>query len=156
MEVCPVATRPHGGQTTAFQRSHGKQFVKLPAQKRANVDGLSTWSLLPYHGGVKATNGTLPALVGTGEFGMTTTTFGIVFLIGAALGLHFRVWILIPFAGLAIVGTALEEMWRGERVLSLILRIAFIITILQIGYFIGLLMDAVVDSRIVANKLSPP
>ncbi|HEY6331939.1 MAG TPA: hypothetical protein VI756_21605 [Blastocatellia bacterium] len=94
---------------------------------------------------------------------MTKTTFGIVFLIGAALGLRFRFWILIPAAGLAIVGTALEEMWRRESVPLLILTIAFIITILQIGYFVGLLIDAVVDSPIayrqkpdVAKKLSDP
>ena len=100
---------------------------------------------------------------GTGEFAMTTTTFGIIFLIGAALGLRFRVWILIPFIGLAIVGTALVESLRGDSIAFLILNVGLMVAILQIGYFFGLLMLAVVISLIArrqkpdgAEKLSLP
>jgi hypothetical protein len=102
-------------------------------------------------------------VIGTGEFAMTTTTFGISFLIGAALSLHFRVWILIPFSGLAIVGTALLESFHGYSILFLILTVGLILAILQIGYFAGLLMRAMIASPISrrqksgrAEKLSLP
>jgi hypothetical protein len=71
---------------------------------------------------------------------MTTTIFGIVFLIGAALGLRFRVWVLIPFTGLAIVGTTVVEISRGESIGFMLLTIGLIVTILEIGYFVGLLV----------------
>jgi hypothetical protein len=78
---------------------------------------------------------------------MTTTTFGIVFLIGAALSLRFSVWILIPFTALAIVGTALVESSRGDSIAFLILTVGLMVAILQIGYFVGLLMRAVIVSH---------
>jgi hypothetical protein len=85
---------------------------------------------------------------------MTTTTFGIVFLIGVALGLHFRVWILIPVTGLAVVGIALMESSRDDSIALLLLTIGLIVAILQIGYFVGLLMHAVIAS-LVARRQKP-
>ena len=83
---------------------------------------------------------------------MTTTTFGIVFLFGAALGLRFSVWILIPFTGLTIVGTALVESSHGDSITILICTVGLMVTILQIGYFVGLLVHTVIDSPIARQQ----
>jgi hypothetical protein len=112
------------------------------------------WSLAPYYGGVKATNGTLPGhpSLAQGNFAMTTTTFCIAFLNGAALGLRFSVWILIPFTGVAIVGTAWVESSHGDSIAALILAVGLMVAILQIGYFVGLLMHGVIASLIARRQ----
>jgi hypothetical protein len=85
---------------------------------------------------------------------MTTTTFGIVFLIGAALSLRFSVWILIPFTGLAIIGTAWVESSHGDSIAVLIVAVGLVVAILQIGYFVGLLMHGVIAS-LIARRQKP-
>ena len=77
---------------------------------------------------------------------MALTTFGIVFLAGATLSVRFRVLILFPAIGLAVVGTAAVGIADGDRVGVIMLTIALAAAALQIGYLSGLVTRAVLAS----------
>jgi hypothetical protein len=77
---------------------------------------------------------------------MTLTTFGIVFLVGATLTVRFKVLILLPAIGLAVVGTAVVGIAHGDRVGAVVLTIALTAAALQIGYAFGLVTRAVIAS----------
>jgi hypothetical protein len=77
---------------------------------------------------------------------MTLTTFGIVFLVGATLSVRFKILILLPAIGLAVVGTAVVGIAHGDRVGAVMLTIALTATALQVGYLFGLVTRAVIAS----------
>jgi hypothetical protein len=87
----------------------------------------------------------LTAVLPTG-YAMTLTTFGIVFVVGATLGLCFKVPILLPAIGLAAVGTAGVGSAHGGGIGTVMLTIAFVAAVLQIGYLFGLVIRAVIAS----------
>jgi hypothetical protein len=77
---------------------------------------------------------------------MALTTFGIAFLVGAALSQRFKVLILLPVIGLAVVGAAVVGIAHGDRVGAVMLTIALTATALQVGYVFGLHTRAVIAS----------
>jgi hypothetical protein len=77
---------------------------------------------------------------------MALTTFGVFFLTGAALSVRFRVLILFPAIGLAVIGTAAVGIGHGDHVGAVMLTIALVAAALQIGYFFGLITRAVIAS----------
>jgi hypothetical protein len=83
---------------------------------------------------------------------MTLTTFGIVFLIGAALSLRFKVLILPPAIGLTVVGTAGVGIAHGDRIGTVILTIALVAVAMQIGYLFGLVARAIAASPGVSER----
>jgi hypothetical protein len=72
---------------------------------------------------------------------MTLALIG--FLIGAALGMRFKVLIVIPAIGLALLGTAGVGIARGDSIGSVGLRMVLIATTLQLGYVAGVVLRAV-------------
>ena len=77
---------------------------------------------------------------------MALTTFGIAFLIGAALSLRFNVLILFPAIASAVVGTAVAGLAHGDSIGGVMLTIAITGAALQIGYLFGLVTRAVIAS----------
>jgi hypothetical protein len=71
------------------------------------------------------------------------STIGIGVLIGVALGLRFKVLILIPVIVLAIVGAAVAGVARGDQMLSVALTMVIVATALQVGYLGGIVIRAV-------------
>ena len=69
-------------------------------------------------------------------------TIGIGALIGAMLGLRFKVFILIPAVILAVVGVAGIEFARGDHAGSVPLAIILTATALQVSYLVGLIARA--------------
>jgi hypothetical protein len=80
------------------------------------------------------------------EHAMALTTFGIVFLIGAALSARFQVLILFPVIGFAVVATTVMGIAHGGPVGAVMLTIASVVTALQIGYLSGLVTRPVIAS----------
>jgi hypothetical protein len=77
---------------------------------------------------------------------MTLTIFGFFFVMGAALGLRFKVLILLPAIGLAAVGIAGVGIAHGDGVGTVMLTVAIVATALQMGYFFGLVMRPIIAS----------
>jgi hypothetical protein len=75
---------------------------------------------------------------------MALSTFAIVFLIGATLSVRFKVLILFPAFGLAVVGTAAVGIAHGDPIGAVMLTIASVAAALQIGYLSGLVTRAAI------------
>ena len=69
-------------------------------------------------------------------------TIGIGALIGAVLGLRFKVFILIPAIIVAAIGVAAIELARGDHAGSVPLTIILTATALQVGYLVGFIARA--------------
>jgi hypothetical protein len=82
----------------------------------------------------------------SGEYAMTLTTFGIIFLIGATLSARFEFLILLPAIGLAVVGTAVVGIAHGDLVGAVVSTIVLTAAALQIGYVFGVVTRAVIAS----------
>jgi hypothetical protein len=72
---------------------------------------------------------------------MTLAIIG--FLIGAALGTRFKVFIVIPAIGLALLGTAGIGIAHGDPIGSVALTMLLIAATLQLGYLAGVVLRAV-------------
>jgi hypothetical protein len=59
-------------------------------------------------------------------------------LLGAVLGLRFKVWILVPAIIFGLVATAVVGLLRGDDVWSIALIMVLVATSLQIGYFVAI------------------
>ena len=77
---------------------------------------------------------------------MTLTTFGIVFLVGATFSVRFKVLILLPAIGLAVVGIAVPGIAHGDSVGAVMLTTALVATAVQIGYLFGVVTREVTAS----------
>jgi hypothetical protein len=80
---------------------------------------------------------------------MTLAIIG--FLIGAALGTRFKVLIVIPAIGLALLGTAGVGIVHGDPIGSVGLTMVLIATTLQLGYLAGVVLRAVLVSVGMSN-----
>jgi hypothetical protein len=67
---------------------------------------------------------------------------GVSALIGMALGLRFKVFILIPTIILAGVSIAVIQAGRGDQASSIVVTIVLVVTTLQIGYLVGIIAHA--------------
>jgi hypothetical protein len=75
---------------------------------------------------------------------MALASFSIIFLIGAALGLRFKVLILLPAIGLATLATAAVGNAHGDRVATVMVAIVLVAAALQIGYLFGIVARATI------------
>ena len=71
------------------------------------------------------------------------------FLAGVALGLRYKVVILIPAIVLVMLFAMIVGIARGDRFLSLILAVAIPGAAIQIGYLAGAHIRAVVDDYLI-------
>jgi hypothetical protein len=76
----------------------------------------------------------------------------ICFLIGAALGMRFKILIVIPVIGLALLGTAAVGIANGSPIGSTMLIMVLVATTLQLGYLAGVV---IAQSRQPAPALGP-
>ena len=67
-------------------------------------------------------------------------------MVGAAVGLAFRLKILLPVLALLLVVSILFSLERGFDFLDTALTIMVVQTILQAGYFLGLVIRAVLTA----------
>ena len=67
-------------------------------------------------------------------------------IVGAAVGLAFRLKILLPVLALLLVVSVLFSLDRGFDFLDTALTIMAVQTILQAGYFLGLVIRAVLTA----------
>ena len=58
-------------------------------------------------------------------------------LVGATLGLRFKVLVLVPAVTLAMLGAAVVGITRGDRFLSVIVAMILFGTAVQVGYLAG-------------------
>jgi hypothetical protein len=77
-----------------------------------------------------------------------TMTIGVGALIGVALGLRFKVLVLIPTIVLAAVSTAVIQAARGYQASSIIVTIVLVATTLQIGYLVGIIAHAAIEKLV--------
>ena len=75
---------------------------------------------------------------------MTLTIIG--FLAGAVLALRFKVSILFPVIGLALLGAAAFGIGRGDRIASVALTMVLLGSALQIGYLAAIVTRALLAS----------
>jgi hypothetical protein len=71
---------------------------------------------------------------------------------GIALGQWFKILILVPVMGLALVGTIAAGIARADNVWSIALMAIAVVTALQIGYLVGIWLR----SFIVAARFARP
>jgi hypothetical protein len=71
---------------------------------------------------------------------------GLSALFGATLGLSFNVFVLIPAVIVAVLSAGLVELARGDQGGFVILTIVFVVTAIQIGYLIGSIAAAAIES----------
>jgi hypothetical protein len=71
---------------------------------------------------------------------------GLSALFGATLGLSFNVFVLIPAVIVAVFSAGLVELARGDQGGFVILTIVFVVTAIQIGYLIGSIAAAAIES----------
>jgi len=82
---------------------------------------------------------------------MALTIFGMFFLTGATLSVRFKVLILFPAIGLAVVSATAVGIGRGDHVGGVLLTIALVAATLQIGYLFGLIARAVIAGSVCPN-----
>ena len=75
-------------------------------------------------------------------------TIGISALIGVALGSRFNVFILIPTIILAAVCTAVIQAVCGDLALSVLVTTVLVVTMLQIGYLVGIIAHAAFEGHV--------
>jgi hypothetical protein len=75
-------------------------------------------------------------------------TIGISALFGAALGLRFNIFVLIPAFILAGISTAVIQVASGDQTGSVVLAIVLVAAALQIGYLVANIARAVVEGGI--------
>jgi hypothetical protein len=124
------------------RKSHTEHFADRGCQWAGTASG--------DHGSVRANNGTVtvtdhPSLAYWG-YAMALTTLGIVFVVGATLGVRFEVPILFPAICLAVVSTAVVGIAHGDSVGAVMLTTALVATAVQIGYLFGVVTREVTAS----------
>ncbi len=75
---------------------------------------------------------------------MTLTILCVVLLVGGALGLRFKVLILLPAIGVAAVGVGAVGIAHGHGIGNVMWTIIWVGTALQAGYLVGLAMRALI------------
>jgi hypothetical protein len=68
---------------------------------------------------------------------MTPVLAIITFLAGIALGLRYKVVVLIPAVVLVMLLAMIVGIARGDRVLSIVLATAIVGAVIQVGYLVG-------------------
>src|SRR5216684_9146850 len=84
--------------------------------------------------------------VGTREHTMTLEIVIILVLAGAALGLRFKVMILVPALILTMLFAAIVGVTRGDQFWSIAVAMILLGTAIQVGYLAGILVRAKIAS----------
>jgi hypothetical protein len=85
-----------------------------------------------------------------------TLEFAIIaVLAGIALGLRYKVVILIPAVGLVMLFAMIVGIARGDRFLSLFLALAIPGAAIQFGYLAGAQIRATVDDHLIKASAEP-
>jgi hypothetical protein len=79
---------------------------------------------------------------------MTITIFTLVCLIGATLGLRFKVWILLPAICIGLFCTAIIGVGHRNPGAEIILTMVLIATALQVGYLAGVVVRTIVECSV--------
>ncbi len=91
------------------------------------------------------------AAANDGDIGMVYAAIALA-LVGAAVGLVFRLKILLPVLGLLLIVSVVFSLDRGFSFLDTALTIMVVQTILQGSYFLGLVIRAVFTA---AHRMRP-
>jgi hypothetical protein len=75
----------------------------------------------------------------------------ITFVAGIALGLRYRVVILLPVVVLVIIFALIVGIARGDPVWSIVLAAAISATAVQLGYLAGILLERLIAARSQSN-----
>ena len=86
-----------------------------------------------------------PDLGGRGS-AMTLELAIISMLAGIALGLRYKVFVLVPAVSLTIMFAMMGGIAHGDRLWSILLAMAILGTAVQIGYLAGIMIRAAVRS----------
>ena len=70
----------------------------------------------------------------------------IHFLAGVALGLRFKVLILVPAVTLTMLFAAIVGVARGDMFWSIAIAMILLVTAIQVGYLAGILIRAKIAS----------
>jgi hypothetical protein len=84
---------------------------------------------------------------------MTITIFSLVFLIGATLGLRFKVWILLPAICIGLFCMAIIGVGHRYSGAEIILTMVLIATSLQVGYLAGIVVRTIVECSVVPEVI---
>src|SRR5258708_3895845 len=77
---------------------------------------------------------------------MTLELAIISVLAGTALGLRYKVFVLVPAVTLSIMFAVMGGIARGDRLWSILLAMAILGTAVQFGYLAGIMLRAAVGS----------
>jgi hypothetical protein len=66
-------------------------------------------------------------------------------LVGAVLGLRFKVFVLAPVICIALVIVAVDGVARGDELWRLAVSMIVIATAVQLGYILGIVIQFVMD-----------
>jgi hypothetical protein len=66
-------------------------------------------------------------------------------LAGAALGLRFKVLILVPAVSLAMLFAVIVGVARGDMFWSIAIAMILVVTAIQVGYLAGMLIRAKIE-----------
>ena len=77
---------------------------------------------------------------------MTLELAIISMLAGTALGLRYKVFVLVPAVTLSIMFAVMGGIARGDRLWSILLAMAILGTAVQFGYLAGIMLRAAVGS----------
>jgi NADH:ubiquinone oxidoreductase subunit 6 (subunit J) len=77
---------------------------------------------------------------------MTLELAIICMLAGIALGLRYKVFVLVPAVGLTIMFAAMGGIAHGDRLWSILLAMTILGTAVQFGYLAGIMIRATVGS----------
>jgi len=69
----------------------------------------------------------------------------IHFLAGVALGLRFKVLILVPAVTLTMLFAAIVGVARGDMFWSIAIAMILLVTSIQVGYLVGILIRAKIE-----------
>jgi hypothetical protein len=72
-------------------------------------------------------------------------------LVGVALGLRFKVLVLVPAVTLFTILAIMVEIGLGENFWSIILMTAAVVTAFQLGYLAGIVVHAVIEEIFPGN-----
>jgi hypothetical protein len=82
---------------------------------------------------------------------MTLELAIISVLVGIALGLRYKVFVLVPAVGLTIMFAAMGGIAHGDRLGSILLAMTIPGTAVQFGYLAGIMIRAAVGSICASN-----
>ncbi len=76
------------------------------------------------------------------------------FLLGAVLGTHFRVLVLVPVIGTVVVMALLAGLAGGTGLSAVAMSAALAVSCIQVGYIAGMLLSGLSSRQAVQAKSS--